>query len=233
MFALVCLLALGSLDASAQQPPPATLSASQPSAAGAYVGKPILAVVLTSEGQPLNDEMLLGLIESRVGTPLSMAAVRETIAHLYSLGRFQEVSVEAAAAGEGVRLVYNLVPVHSVERIEFTGNLGLSRGQLRSAVVDRFSATPSAARAANVAEMLQNFYFDRGYLAAAIRPVVEVKHDPDSTTLTFEIESGPRASVRNVIIEGDPLQPREQFLERIHADPGRPYQRIDVQERLV
>ena len=99
-------------------------------------------------------------------------------------------------------------------------------------MVDRFSATPSAARAANVAEMLQNFYFDRGYLAAAIRPIVEVKHDPDSTTLTFEIESGPRASVRNVIIEGDPLQPREQFLERIHADPGRPYERVEVQQRL-
>src|SRR5688572_2389842 len=187
LLTLVCLLALGTPDATAQQPLPPNLSASQPSPAGAYVGKPISAVILMSEGKPLTDVMLLGLIESRVGTALSMASVRETIAHLYSLGRFQEVSVEAAAAGDGVRLTYNLVPVHSVERIEFTGNLGLSRGQLRTAVVDRFSATPSPARAANVAEMLQNFYFDRGYLAAAIRPVIEVKHDPDSTVLTFEI----------------------------------------------
>ena len=236
MRALVFLFcALVAADVRAQQPPaPAgTLSASAPSSAAAYVGKPISAVVLMVEGQPLNDEMLLGLIESRAGTPLSMAAVRETIAHLYSLGRFQDVSVEAAADGSGVKLTYQLVPVHSVQSLEFTGNLGLSKGQLRDAVVDRFSATPSAARAANVAEMLQNFYFDRGYLAAAIRPVVEVRHDPDATVLTFEIESGPRSSIGNVIVEGDPLQPRERFLDRIHATPGRTYQRIEVQQHLA
>jgi len=232
LFVLFC--ALFTADVYAQQPPvPGSLSASGPSGAAAYVGKPVSAVVLIVEGKPLNDAMLLGLIESRAGSPLSMAAVRETIAHLYSLGRFQEVSAEAVADGGGVRLTYQLVPVHSVQRLEFTGNLGLSKGQLRGAVVDRFSATPSAARAANVAEMLQNFYFDRGYLAAAIRPVVDVRHDPEATILTFEIESGPRASVRNVIVEGEPLQPREPFLDRVHATPGRTYQRVDVQEQLA
>lgn len=232
LLAVLCVLLAG--EAFAQQPPaPAPgLSATQPSTAAAYIGKPIAAVVLSVEGRPLDDEVLLGLIESRAGTPLSMASVRETIAHLYSLGRFQEVSVDAVAAGDGVRLTYQLVPVHSVERLEFSGNLGLSRGDLRRAVVDRFSATPSAARAANVAEMLQNFYFDRGYLAAAIRPVVEVRHDPEGTTLAFEIESGPRASVRAVTIQGDPLESRERFLDRIHASPGRVYQRVDVQEQL-
>ncbi|HVJ28192.1 MAG TPA: POTRA domain-containing protein, partial [Vicinamibacterales bacterium] len=108
------------------------MSVNQPSTAAAYVGKPISAVVLMVEGKPLTDAMLLGLIESRAGTPLSMAAVRETIAHLYSLGRYQDVSVEAVADGDGVRVTYQLVPVHSVESLEFTGNLGLSKGQLRA-----------------------------------------------------------------------------------------------------
>lgn len=234
---LVALLfAMAAADAHAQQAPPAGaaagLSAKQPSTAAAFAGRPITRVELSVEGKPTEDAMLLGLIESRAGTPLSMAAVRETIAHLYSLGRFQEISVDAAADGDGVRLTYLLVPVHSVERIDFSGNLGLKESDLRRAVVDRFSATPSAARAANVAEMLQNFYFDRGYLAAAIRPVVEVRHDPDATILTFEIESGPRASVRAVTVNGDPLEPREAFLERIRASPGRTYQRVEVQERL-
>lgn len=201
--------------------------------AAAYVGKSITSVTLMEEGRRLDDQMLLSLIESRAGTPLSMAAIRETIAHLYSLGRFQEVSVEAVDEGEGVRLTFLLVPVHSVQSIEFTGNLGLPRGALRRAVVDRFSVTPSAARAANVAEMLQNFYFDRGYLGAAIRPVVEVRHDPDGTILKFEIESGPRASIRSVVIDGDPLTPRERFLDRIRATPGRIYQRVQVQEQLL
>lgn len=230
---LAVLFALAAGDTFAQEPqPPPPLSARAPSTAAAYVGRTIARVDLSVEGKPVDDPMLIGLIQSRAGTKLSMFGVRETIAHLYSLGRFQEVSVDAAAEGDHVRLTYHLVPVHSVERLEFTGNLGLGRSTLRRAVVDRFSATPSAARAANVAEMLQNFYFDRGYLAAAIRPVVDVRHDPDSTTLRFEIESGPRASVRTVTVTGDPLEPREAFLNRIRAAPGRTYQRIEVQQRL-
>ena len=232
--AAVLLLVLTAGTLRAQQPAAAApLSAERPSAAAGFVGRTISHVELVVEGQRSDDEMLLGLIETRAGSPLSMASVRESIAHVYSLGRFQEVSVDAAADGDGVRLTYNLVPVHSVRRIEFTGNLGLNASTLRRAVVDRFSATPSAARAANVAEMLQNFYFDRGYLSAAIRPVIEVRHDPDATILTFEIESGPRASIRDVTISGGPLEPRAAFLDRIRASPGRVYQRVEVQERLA
>jgi outer membrane protein assembly complex protein YaeT len=235
LLAVLFVLAAGDLSAQQAAPAPAVqvLSARQPSPAAAFVGRNISRVELMEEGKPTDDAMLRGLIETRAGSPLSMATVRETIAHLYSLGRFQEVSVDATADGEGVLLTYQLVPVHSVQRIEFSGSLGLSRGMLRRAVVDRFSATPSAARAANVAEMLQNFYFDRGYLGAAIRPVVDVRHDPDTTVLRFEIESGPRASIQDVTITGDPLEARDAFLDRIRASPGRVYQRVDVQERLA
>lgn len=235
-FVLAILFVVCGDHAFAQQPPAAAaprLSAQQPSAAASYVGKTITRVEIVIEGESTADEMLLGLIETRVGAPLSMSSVRETIAHLSSLGRFQEIAVDAAADGEGVRLTYDVVPVHSVERIDFSGNLGLSKSALRRAVVDRFSATPSAARAANVAEMLQNFYYDRGYLGAAIRPVVEVRHDPDSTILTFEIESGPRASVREVTISGDPLEPRAAFLDRLDLTPGTIYQRVEVQKEIA
>ena len=97
LFVLFCVLLTA--DAYGQQPAAPVVSVNQPSTAAAYVGKPISAVVLMVEGKPLTDAMLLGLIESRAGTPLSMAAVRETIAHLYSLGRYQDVSVEAVADG--------------------------------------------------------------------------------------------------------------------------------------
>lgn len=231
LLAILLGCSAGVLEAQQQaQAPP--LSARMASTAAAYLGRTITRVDLSAEGTPELDPMLVGLIQSRAGSELTMGAVRESIAHLYSLGRFQEVSVDATVDGEGVRLTYLLVPVHSVQRIEFTGNLGLSRSALHRAVVDRFSATPSAARATNVAEMLQNYYFDRGYLGAAIRPVVDVQHNPDRTTLRFEIESGPRASVREVTISGDPLEPRAAFLDRIRAVPGRPYERLEVQQRL-
>ena len=99
---LACLLSAAA-PAAAQPPPgaaaPTTAVPSQAGpAAGAatYVGKPIEQVQVFVEGQPTADAALTDLLETRVGSPLSMADVRESIAHLYSLGRFQDVRVDAS-----------------------------------------------------------------------------------------------------------------------------------------
>jgi outer membrane protein insertion porin family len=198
-----------------------------------YVGKAIVAAEVVIEGFRTEDATVRSLIETNAGEPLAMAEVRETIAHLFSLGRYQDIQVEAFAEGDGIRLRYNLIPLHSVQRVEFRGALGLSSGTLREAVTERFGATPSATRATEVAQRLQEVYNERGYLGAAIRPVVEVLHDPDRTILAFEIEPGPVARIGQVTIEGDPGEPRDPFLRRIHADPGRVYERIEIDERLA
>lgn len=226
------LLALA-LVAAQVQTPATTISPQAPSSAAAFAGHTIVRVDVAIEGRVAEDATLRDLLETRVGTPLSMALVRETIAHLFSLGRFQDISVDASALDAGVALRYDLVPIHSVQRIEFRGNLGLRSSSLREAVTSRFGTAPPATRAASVAEMLQGYYFDRGYLAAAIRPIVEEVHDPEGTILTFEIDSGARASIRNVDIAGDPGKPRERFLEEVHANPGRTYERVDVQTHLA
>jgi outer membrane protein insertion porin family len=226
LFALILLVAQA-------QTPTSGFSPQGASPASAYAGRTIVRVDIAIEGHVVDDGTLRDLLETRVGSPLSIAAVRETIAHLYSLGRFENISVDATTLDPGVLVRYDLVPVHSVERIEFTGNLGLSKSSLKDAVVSRFGAAPPASRAATVAEMLQRYYFDRGYLGAAIRPVVEEVHDPDATILTFEIESGARASIRNVEVLGNPGEPKDRFLAQIHASPGRTYERYDVQAQLT
>ena len=221
------LLAIALLVAQAQpQAPPV-------SAAAQFAGKPIVAAEIFIEGTATEDASARELIETRPGEPLSMADVRETISHLFNLGRFQDIQVEAFEAPGGVRVRYNLEPVHSVEKVEFTGELGLSEGTLRAAITERFGATPSVGRAAEVAYRLQEVYNERGYLNAAIRPTVQVLHDPDRSILLFEVTPGPLARVGEVELNGDPGEPKQEFLRRVHADPGRVYERIEVDERLA
>ncbi len=109
----------------------------------------------------------------------------------------------------------------------------MSEGTLRNAITDRFGATPAIGRAADVAQLLQEVYNERGYLNAAIRPSVRELHDPDRSILMFEVNAGPVAQVREVNLDGDPGEPRDAFLRRIHAEPGRVYERIEVDERLA
>ena len=89
----------------------------------AYLGKPVTVVRLVVEGRDTSDATLIEVVETKVGRPLSMAQVRETITHLFSLGRFEQVTVDASLAAAGVALRFDLVPIHPVTRIDFEGAL--------------------------------------------------------------------------------------------------------------
>jgi hypothetical protein len=57
---------------------------------------------VTLEGRPLTEPGVLALIETRVGQPLGPPDVRESIAHLISLGRFDDVVVSRDEAAGGI-----------------------------------------------------------------------------------------------------------------------------------
>jgi outer membrane protein assembly complex protein YaeT len=204
-----------------------------PSPAAPFIGKPIVEIRLQTEGQPTTDPAVLELVATRVGLPLAMEDVRESIAHLFGLRRFQDVRVDAVDVPGGVLLRYDLVPLHSVERVEFRGTLGLPAGLLRRTVVNRFGATPPVGRAPEVARTLEQLYRDHGYLRASVRPVATEKHDPDRTLLDFEIDAGPQARIAATEILGEPLEGRVAFQKQVRAALLEPYDPAELTRRLA
>lgn len=223
----VAALALWMLSTAA--PPPAAAQAP----AASYSGRPVRAVRLLIERRPSSEPALLDLIETRTGEPLSLAEVRESITHLHSLGRFQDIQVDATGVADGVELLYNLIPLHHVERVDLAGTLGLSTDMLRRTISDRFGVTPPVGRASEVARALEQLYADHGYFHARIQPVAEELHDPDRTILRFEIDAGPRTAVGRVVLSGQPRAPHPAVLQRLGVTTGRPYERVVLQERLT
>lgn len=209
-----------------------TPSFAQVSVAG-YSGRPVASVHVLIERTPANEPLLTELIETRQGEPLSLAKVRETITHLYSLGRFQDIQVDATETAGGVDLRYNLVPLHYVERVNFTGSLGLSESLVRGTMTERFSATPPVGRAAEVARVLEQLYEDHGYFAAKVQPSATELHDPDRTILTFDIAAGPRAIIGTVVVSGQPRAAHAAVVNRLGVAQGRPYERAVLQRRLT
>ena len=60
-----------------------------------FLGRPLADVRVEVGGRRYTEPSVLQLIETRVGEPLSMEHVRETIDHLVGLGRFEDVRVFA------------------------------------------------------------------------------------------------------------------------------------------
>jgi outer membrane protein insertion porin family len=211
----------------------ATQASTQP-APESYSGRPVTAVRVVIDGVPTTDAALIDLLETRPGQNLSMAAVRESIAHLYSLARFQDVQVEALdGSGGAIELRYNLVAIRGVDKVEFRGNLGLSEGLLRDTVAERYGRTPQPGRAQEVTRELERLYQDRGYFRASIRPGSAELHDPERTILTFDIDAGPQARVGEIAVVGNARAGREELLGRLDVAPGQPYQREQLNARLT
>jgi outer membrane protein insertion porin family len=211
----------------------AAAPASAQPAAERYVGRPVESIAIYIEATRTAEPALLDLIEVRSGQPLAMADVRESITHLYSLSRFQDVRVVAADGGSGgVALRFDLVPVHVVERVAFKGDLGLAESQLRRAVVDRHGVAPPVGRAEDVAQTLVRLFQDEGYLRARVTPEAIELHAPDRTLLTFTVDAGERSTVQEIDLQGHARIAEAALLKRLALRPGEPFRRAALQQSL-
>ncbi len=165
--------------------------------AATFVGQPVVDVGIFVEGRALADPLIAGLVETHVGAPLSMAEVRQSITHIFGLGRFQDVQVDASSApGGGVALRYNLVPLHNVQRVDLRGTPVARRAPrhaARCAVVNRFGTSPPLQDARRRSRrFLEQLYHDRGFLAATVVPLPQ-RNDTIPTARCWSSTSSPAA----------------------------------------
>jgi outer membrane protein insertion porin family len=200
-----------------------------------HLGKTVTRVRLEIEGRPSSEASLVAVVETRAGAPLSMIDVRESVTHLISLGRFDNVVVHAIESGPGVDLLYELSPVHAVERIDFAGDTGapgVDTGDLRRALVERFGSAPAARRAAEMAVVVEALLQERGYLRAQVTPRTETYHAPDRAAIVFALTAGPRARIGAIEVPEVDAVRRADLLDRLEIAPGLPYERDAIDARV-
>jgi outer membrane protein assembly factor BamA len=201
-------------------------------AAQDLVGQPIVDVVVQEEGQRVTDPVILELIQTRAGRPLSMTDVRETFDHLFNLQRFDDIQPNAEPVPGGVRVRFELMPAHPVERIEFRGNVAVSESELRRIVTDRFGRAPSPARAEEAAAALQDAYRPRGYPAASVKASVRPTHNPHRSTLIFDVEAGRRARIADIQFRRLDVDEANATFALPPIRVGQPYDANEVQATL-
>ena len=181
----------------------------------------------------MQDAELIEIVETRVGAPLAMIDVRESMAHLFGLGLYQDVQVDASLRGDGVVLTYNLLPAQRVRRIVFEGELGLSESDLRRTIVERHGTSPSFARSSQVVTTLQGVYSDRGYPNAEIAVRAGGEADPSSVSMVFSVRPGARARIGAIDVQGAPRDPVPQVLNALGLRVGDEYDGVELDERLL
>ena len=210
--------------------------AAQPAAAqppwAQCLGQPIAAIRLVSDGREVKDAEVSRALETAVGDPLTTGAVRVSIVRIMAIARFDDVAAEAELAASGVVLTYVLAPAHPIRIIRFRGDLGLPEKQLRTRVIERYTSSPPLSRVREIADLLEALCRDHGFLKATARPVTEVTHNPEQTTLTFDMAAGPQARVLSAEIEGAPEGNVALVRSALGIQPGAPFDRVALDEAV-
>jgi len=210
----------------------ALLAVSLASTASAQVGEPIVEIQLEEEGRVVNQPAVIRLVETRVGDRLSVRSARETIAHLMSLSRYEDVQVLSEPVSGGLRVKYVLIPRHPIDRVQFIGTVALSEDDLRRLVTERFGNAPSATRKDEVAEAVRLEYRRRGYPSARVTARVDVFHQPDRATLVLDVVPGPRARILDVRTTQVDATERSTITEVPDIKAGQIYDEIEIGREL-
>jgi outer membrane protein assembly complex protein YaeT len=200
-----------------------------------YIGKPIGSVRLVVEGRDTTDPSMTAVVETEVGRALSMVEVRESVAHLFSLGRFEDVRVDASLENGRVALRYDLAPIHAITAIKFAGDTsgpGIDTGALRRAITDRFGAAPPASRLSEVVRIVSDALAERGYLRASIAPAIVPYHEPEHAVITLTLSPGARTTIGEIQVTGTPSVGKEEMLRRLHLAQGVPFERERLAGRI-
>ena len=188
---------------------------------------------MQSNGVDVRDASLLEIIETRAGQPLAMVDVRESMAHLFGLGLYQDVQVDAVLVERGVILTYHLVPAQRFRRIVFDGPLGVPEGELRRTVIERHGSALSLSRSSQVTATLQTLYRDRGYPKAEITVGAAPGADPSNATMVISIRPGARARIAQVDVQGAPRESVPALLSALDLRVGEDYDGVELDQRLV
>lgn len=201
---------------------------------GQYLNRPIASVTLEVDARVVHDQKLVDLVETRAGEPLVMTDVRESIAHLFSLGRFEDVQLDAVAVGNRVALTYLLVRLRPVRGVDFTADApGIDEGQLRQLLTDRFGPSPRPTLARDMVQVVEDDLRARGYLQAHVTVEEEERGEgDDSVRLMFTLAAGARARVGTLRVQGDSGLTEQQLLDVLQVKPGIPFEREPLTARL-
>ena len=137
-----------------------------------------------------------------VGRPLSRARVRESLDRLWALGIFDRVEVEMVPEGDGVRLRYHVSRRARVERVEWTGDLGLAAADLAPAAALAIGGPAEPDRLERARTDVLARLRREGYLGANVW--VDARENPETNgrVVTFVVAAGFEAYVGRVQIDG-------------------------------
>ena len=141
-------------------------------------------------------------MQTKIGDPLSPAALRDDVRSIFELGFFDDVQVRTEEFEGGVRVIFAVVERPLLREVSFEGNSELTNDELREKAAIRVGVLYNPVEVQKAEEAIRQKYEDEGYFGVQITPRTERTPEGD-LRVVFRIEEGPKLYIDRIVIEGN------------------------------
>ena len=165
------------------------------------VGRPVRSVTLRVEGQVETTPVVLELITIRAGAPLRAEDVATSTSRLGEI--FEDVNVVVLdASAPALDLVYDVLPIHPVDRFQAQGDTGVSQGELEDQLQARFLRLTTGRTQDAALRVLVEYLAEEGFAHAVADVAVHRRHEPEHrSTYIFTVQAGRRSRIVDLQID--------------------------------
>ena len=194
-------------------------------------GEPVAAVEVLSDADRLRAAEIRSLVEIEAGSPLSSGDVRRTLRNLHAVGVSSDVELYTENRPDGLVVAAVIWPEYEISEVRLEGDLGFKEPRLTSRLAVRAGDRLIEDRLLRSVFRLQDFYRERGYLAARVRLSVDTDDARKRAVVVFRITSGPPTTLATPGFEGDlgPLDAAD-LVAATKLEEGQRYRSRDIRD---
>jgi outer membrane protein assembly factor BamA len=192
--------------------------------------RPITRISLVADA-PFDTTALAAEVTMKPGQRVSVREVQSSMKNLFATGNFRDIRVDSAPADGGVVLTFSLYLHYRVGEVRSEGITGRDRTRAQRELTVRTGDILSLNDVDESAAAIEEALRQDGYLEATVDPETDFDRLRSIADVIFHVTPGPRASIAQVIIEGNlaPFTPA-QLIEPMKRDAGRPFSLLEARE---
>ncbi|MBI5025763.1 MAG: outer membrane protein assembly factor BamA [Nitrospirae bacterium] len=163
---------------------------------------PLIKIIEIKGNKKIEEETIRARIKSKAGEFFSQERAQNDIKTLFAIGYFDDVRVEVESFEDGIKLIYILKEKPTITSIDFQGNEEIETDKIKEKVTISAGAIASPPLISDNVQKIITFYQSEGYWHVKVIPVTRVISE-DAVALTFQIEEGPKVTIKKIQIEGN------------------------------
>ena len=170
------------------------------------------------------ESTIIARIESQVGAMYDRVLIEKDVQHIYDIGFFSDVEIEAREINAGMYLTFIVEERPVISQIEFDGNDKVKDDKIEEVLTltlsdlsDSFNLKFYPQKIKNDIENIKQLYHEEGYHNAQVSS--EVLPDPaapdEKVILRYVIDERQKAKVQGVIFEGNTVFSEKELRENM------------------